>query len=286
MMMTLPKGSEFQGIYYYQNSDRPSQFYYLPAAPSPQCNAQGIPAISLMVLDQFSMLQLSSQWVVNDRTVDALKVHLSQKFPEIDQAKIDIQLAPVTVNQVQLKLKNQAGNEDILNAGVSSGQSPFSKVFSVDLSAEQQALVIAVFKGRSDLLSICYHGTVQVETSATVTISGDVTSLLKSSSKIATIADCLQAIESAISQKILKLEHSESPTELSDLSYKVEKQCKERAAELLLQMSNSSIKSSKSPFQTTASLKASIPVTFSRSADVSSWFPNGDGSEYMQLIGL
>ena len=109
---------------------------------------------------------------------------------------------------------------------------------------------------------------------------------LKSSSKTATIADCLQTIESALTQKILKLEYSVSPIELPELSHKVEKQCKERAAELLLQMINNSVKSSKSLFQTTASLKSFKTVTFTRSADVASWFPNGDGSEYMQLIGL
>ena len=112
---------------------------------------------------------------------------------------------------------------------------------------------------------------------------------LKSSSKTETIADCLQTIESALTQKILKLEYSVSPIELPELSHKVEKQCKERAAELLLQMINNSVKFSKSLFQTTASLKSLKSfktIIFTRSADVVSWFPSGDGSEYMQLIGL
>ena len=285
-MTTLPKGWDFQDIYYYRHPDRPSQFYYIPGSPVPQRSGQGVPTISLMVLNELAMLQVSAQWLVEERTLDALKTHLLQQFPELSVAAIDLQLAPVTIEQVVLALKKQAGHEDVLSSGLSSGQSPFSKVFSVQLSADQQAQVIAVFKGRTEVLTVRYQGALLVETWASVMISGDVTNLMKQLSQAATAADCVQAIEVAIAQKMLKLELLAAPEALPELTHRTEDQAKQQAAKLLLQMLKSVVKLPKSEFQVKASLKESVPVKFERCVDVNTWFPNGDGSEYMQLVGL
>jgi hypothetical protein len=286
MMTTLPKGWDFQDIYYYRRSDRPAQFYYIPGSPVPQRSGQGMLAVSFMVLNELAMLQVSAQWLVEERILDALKTHLLQQFPELSAATIDLQLAPVTVEQVVLTLKNQAGHEDVLSSGLSSGQSPFSKVFSVQLSDDQRAQVIAVFKGRTEVLTVRYQGALLVETWATVAISGDVTNLLLQLPKAATTADCLPLIATAIAQKVLKLERSASAEARPELTHRTEEQAKAQAAELLLQMLKSAVKLPKSQFQVKASLKESVPIKFERCVDVNTWFPNGDGSEYMQLVGL
>jgi hypothetical protein len=285
-MTVLPIGWNFQDIYYYRCLDRPAQFYYIPGTPRPQRNEQGTPAISLMVLDELAMLQLSAQWWVDGHTLEALKVHLLQQFPELSTTTLELQLAPVTINQVVLGLKNQSGHDEILSSGTSSGQSPFSKVFSMQLLNEQRAMVIAVFKGRKEVLSLSYQGTLKVDTWATAMISGDVTTLVKLLTVSATIADCAKLIEGAIAQKILKLEHSASPEALAELGSRAEVKVKIQAAELLLQMFKGTTKLSQSQLQTTAKLTASVPVKFTRSVDVNSWFPNGNGSDYMQLMGL
>ncbi|NJR51548.1 MAG: hypothetical protein HC780_20135 [Leptolyngbyaceae cyanobacterium CSU_1_3] len=72
-MTTLPKGFDYQGIYYYPSQDQASSFYYIPGKPMSQQTEQGNPTVSLMVLGEFAMLQLSSEWRVPDDQLNGLQ---------------------------------------------------------------------------------------------------------------------------------------------------------------------------------------------------------------------
>ncbi|MCY7279036.1 MAG: hypothetical protein LH702_36195 [Phormidesmis sp. CAN_BIN44] len=285
-MTTLPKGFDYQGIYYYPSQTDPSSFYYIPAVPVPQRTSQGDPAVSLMVLDQFAMLQLSSEWTVTSEQLDALQKNIAEQFDREPEA-VQLQLAPLTVDDVTLSLKTEQGDFEVLKTTHSSGYLPFSAVFSVDLSDEQKAQAIAAFNDRKDQLIVTYKAALDIEISAKVTIAGNIQTDLQKLPKKSVLKDCLAQIETAIAHKQLRLEHTASPKASGELCQKTEQLAKERAAELLLSMAQGvPVVYDRSDFQASATLTESLPVGVERSADISTWFPTGRGLDYMQLIGV
>lgn len=213
MMTTLPKGFDYHGVYCYRSQTDSSSFFYIPGAPSSQRTSQGNPMVSLMVLDQFAMLQLSSQWDVTSDQLDGLRTTIAKQF-SLALDKIRLLPAPITVQEVVLSLKNNAGDFEVLATTQSSGYTPFSTVLSVDLTNEQKAQAIAAFNGRKDQLIVTYKASLEIEVSAEVTISGDVSTDLRKLPRNPALEDCLQQIETAIDRKRLKLELSASPRSL------------------------------------------------------------------------
>lgn len=284
-MVKLPEGFDYQGIYCYRSPTEPSSFYYIPGAPGPQRNSQGVPAISLFASDQVAILQLSSQWD-NSIQLEELRKYLANKFPELKLAAIRLQSAPLVVEEVRLTLKDNAGNPEVLGTSNSSGHPPFSAVFSVQLSNEQKAQAISAFNGHKGFLTISYQASLSVECFAEVSVTGDITKDFNKLNKDAVLEDCLRQIEEAIAQQRLALKDFVSPEAPEALLEKTVQLAKEKAAELLLQIAQGTAKDiSQSKFRATATLTETIPVSLERSIDVTSWFPKGNGLEHLQVIG-
>jgi len=284
-MTTLPEGFDYQGVYCYPRQTDPTSFYYIPGAPVSQRNSQGHPAISLMVLDQFAMLQLSSEWAVAPEQLNELQKTIANQL-NLEPDEVQLQPAPVTVEEVTLSLKTEQGDFEVLKTTQSSGYLPFSALFSVQLSNEQKAQAIAAFNDRKDQLIVTYKASLDVGISAKVTISGNIQIDLQKLPKNPVLENCLAQIETAIAHKRLKLEHTASPEASDELRQKTEHLAKEHAAELLLCMvQGAPVMYDRSQFYASADLAESLPVQVERSADISTWFPTGKGLEYMQLIG-
>ncbi|MGV0025918.1 hypothetical protein [Phormidesmis priestleyi] len=290
-MTTLPQGFDYQGIYCYPSQTDASSFYYIPGTPISQRTSQGSPTISLMALDQFALLQISSEWEVSPEQLEALRKTIASHYNQTD---VHLQPAPITVESVTLSLKNQQGEFEALASTQSSGYVPFSAVFSVQLTNEQKAQAIAAFNGRDDQLRVTYKAALEVEVFAKATIAGDITADLKKLPKNPELADCLTQIESAISSsdpqgvahQRLKVEQSASPQASDDLQKRTLQLAQDRAAELLLGLAQGApIVYDRSTFRASADLTESLPIPIERSADVSTWFPIGSGLDYVQLIG-
>jgi hypothetical protein len=282
-MTTLPQGFDYQGIYCYASQADASSFYYIPGTPVPQRTSQGSPTISLMALDQFAMLQLSSEWDVSSDQLEGLRKTIAS---HCNQTDIHLQLAPIVVESVTLSLKNQQGEFEVLKSTQSSGYVPFSALFSIQLTNEQKAQSISAFNGRGDQLIVTYKAALEVEVSAKATIDGDITADLKKLPKNPEMADCLTQIETAIAHQRLKVEQSASPEASEDLQKRTLQLAKDRAAELLLRLAQGApIVYDRSTFRAAADLTESIPIPVERSADISTWFPIGSGLDYVQLIG-
>ncbi|KAM3093741.1 hypothetical protein ACKFKG_18495 [Phormidesmis sp. 146-35] len=282
-MTPLPQGFDYQGIYCYPNPTEASSFYYIPGAPVSQRTSQGLPSISLMAIDQFAMLQVSSEWTVAPEQLEAISNTIASQCHPSD---IQLQLAPIVVESVTLLLKNERGEFEILGTTQSSGYVPFSAVFSVQLVNEQKAQAIAAFNGRADQLKVTYKATLEVEVSAKVTIAGDITADLKKLPKNPEITDCQTQIESAIAHHRLKVEQSASPHASDDLQKRTLKLAQDRAADLLLHLAQGApIVHDRSTFRASADLIESLPVSLERSGDISTWFATGSGMDYVQLIG-
>lgn len=284
-MSTLPNGICYQDIHCYRSDDDSNTVYYIPGAPIPQRNADGIPAISLFAFDQMAMLQLSSQWDIPSAQLNGLKTYLEKQFPPLKSSTMRLSPAPVEVEKVTLTLTDQAGEPEILETARSSGHPPFSTVFSVQLSNEQKAQAISAFNGRKDILTVTYHAFLPKPVSAETKITGNVRSILNQLAKDASLQECLQQIEIAIAQNQLKLEQQADPEAPESLQQRTEQLVKQKAAELLQQMVKGATRADPNHLKVTATLTETIPVTLVRSTDVSSWFPNGKGLDYLQLIG-
>lgn len=274
-MTTLPNSFNYRGIYYY--ADGADCFYYIPGSPTSQATLQGYPTASMMVLEQFAMLQLSSEWSVSSEQLDQLKTSIEKQF---DLSSVSLQPAPLLVESVELSLKTNKGGFEVLETSDSSGYLPFTALFSVQLDNEQKAQAIAAFNGRKEQLMITYKAALKIELSAEVTITGDVTEVLKKL-KNPTLADCEKQIEIAIAQHRLKLEQSSEGSE--DLLARTIQLAKERAAELLLSMAEGD-SFDRSHFQASATLTEDAPMMIERSTDISTWFPNGNGMDYVQIL--
>ncbi len=282
-MTPLPQGFDYQGIYYYPSQTDASSFYYIPGTPGPQRTAQGSPMISLMALDQFAMLQVSSEWNVTSEQLEAISKTIATQCHPSD---IHLQLAPIAVESVTLSLKNERGDFDVLDTTQSSGYVPFSAVFSVQLTNEQKAQAIAAFNGRDDQLKVTYKATLAVEIYAKATIAGDITADLKKLPKNPEMADCLTQIERAIADHRLKVEQSASPKASDDLQKRTLKLAQDRAAELLLSLAQGApIVYDRSTFRASADLTESLPISLERSVDISTWFASESGMDYVQLMG-
>jgi hypothetical protein len=273
-----------QAIEWYRHATDPNRFEYIPAAPSPQRTAQGDPAISLMSTDQFAMLQLSSEWQVSSEQQEELRSTIAEQT-DLDPAEIELHLAPVRVETVILLLKNNQGEFESLATGKSSGYLPFSQVFSVSLSDAQKADAIAAFNGRKDQLIVTYQAVLEREIFVEVAISGDISKALKQLPKSPTLENCLDLIDDEIGKQRLKLTVSASPEATDDLHARTEQLAKKHAAELMLQLAqDSSIAYDRTKFQASASLSESITTPIERSADITTWFPNGKGMDYIQIF--
>jgi hypothetical protein len=282
--MTLANHHQYQGIKWYLDDSVPQQVAYIPAAPTSQQTPQGDPAISLLAADHLSMLQVSSEWQVSDEQQAELCREIAAQT-DLALDAIQLTLAPITVEKVVLALKNNQGEFEKLAIATSSGYLPFSTVFSVSLSEEQKAGAIAAFNGRKDQLKVTYHAVLEREIFVEVTISGDISQDLKQLSKSLTITDCLAQIERAIAQKSLKVDVSASDEATETLHERTTQLAKKNAAELLLKMSLTPSKLfDLTHFQSLAHLSDSQPIAIERSADISTWFLQGNGMDYVQIF--
>jgi hypothetical protein len=284
-MSALPDGVSYQGIYCYRSDDDPTRVYYIPGSPIPQRNADGIPAISLMAFDQMAMLQLSSQWEIPATDLDGLQTFLEREFPALQSDTLQLIPAPLEVETVTLSLTDATGKPEVLATARSSGHPPYSTVFSVQLSNEQKAQAISAFNGRKDVLTVTYEASLPKLVFAEVKITGNVSSLLKRFRKDSAMPEYLQQLEVAIDKQQLKLERSASPEAPDCLRQRTEQLTKEKAAELLQQMVQGATRADPNHLKVAARLTETMPIAVQRSADISTWFPQGNGLDYVQLLG-
>jgi hypothetical protein len=284
-MSTLPNGVSYQGIYCYRN-DHSTQVYYIPGAPIPQRNADGVPAISLLAFEQMAMLQISSQWEIPTTHLHGLKTYLEQQFPDLKSDTLQLIPAPIEVEAVTLSLTDASGEPERLETARSSGHPPYSTVFSVQLSNEQKAQAMSAFHGRKNILTVTYEASLPKQVVAEVTITGNVSTLLKRLSQDSAMSEYWQQIQSALDAKQLKLEQSTSPDAPDCLRQKAEQLAKEKAAELLQLMIKGATRADPNHLKVTARLTDTVPIPVQQTADVSTWFPQGKGLDYVQLLGV
>lgn len=116
----------------------PQRFFYIPGEPVPELGPNGAPALTLLLADTASRLQLGARWTVDGATLDRLRRRVAAEHPELDPASIDLQPAPARVRDVTLLIRDAGGTRRDLAHATSSGFTPHTALFAVPLAAEEE----------------------------------------------------------------------------------------------------------------------------------------------------
>lgn len=127
---------------------------YVPAAPTPQLDPLGRPAVTVVCTPRAVMLQLGAQFALSSADLAKLQARLADvkgiRHAELQPALINISVAA-------LMLADQRGLLSDVATSRSSRFSPFNAVFSRSFSGDQGASVVGAVGGRSGILFVEYR---------------------------------------------------------------------------------------------------------------------------------
>ncbi len=290
-------GFDFKDVFCYQSQKDKAQFFYVPGAPVPERNPAGNPSVSLIVSRQAAILQLGSRWEVSESTLEDLRAHIEKDFPA-NKTPIRLSFAPVEVENAVLQIGNGALKFDEVQTVQTSGFPPYSAIFNVTLSAEDKEIPKAALRGNQNLLRVIYHGQIAVEASAETIIEGDTHRAqrlhdeLFGAGESLTPESCQTLVEKLIETRVLIINLIRSANASDALQQKTLTNAKEKAARLLYELltntpapqEQTAYATKQSRLYASAALTENINQPFERVADVSSWFPGGDGRKYIQEV--
>jgi hypothetical protein len=274
----------YKGVLYYKSEDKPDTFFYLPGDPVPERNSEGRPTLSLFVSDQGGMLQLGSKWTVETDTLESLR-DLIREEHELDPSLIMLSQVNASIDKVTLALGDGEKEFEDLATSASSGFPPYTALFNVQLTKEQKAPVMTSINGREKFLEVRYDIKLTFPVTAKVKISGDMKEDLETNKEELSPEDSMILIKNALSEGRLKIERSASEGTPDGLMEKAELMAHEEAARLIRQMSaKSETGIEESTIEATSSLTEMKDIQIKRITDVSSWFPEGTGSDHVQVL--
>jgi len=285
-MSALPEGLQLDDVYFYRSPDSASTFFYIPGAPTPRLTSLGEPALSLMAMGEIAFLTLEARWEVPSRRLDTLKELLARNLPELAPGKLQLALAPVSVDQARLVLGEEQDGTHQLQATPGSGSPPFTALFNAQLDAEQRAQVLSALNGRRGVLRVVYQLRLAVPVAVSVTLAGDVSADVDLHDRSPGEEELQARIESALAAGRLRLER-EGPQDTAPESWqRAERQVKERCAQLLGQMMADAQEGRReSTLKATVRLAGNVSLPLERAADVAAWFEGQRGMDHAQFIG-
>jgi len=168
------------GLLCYQSLDDPSQFYYLPAAPTAGDDA-GMPSLRALE-DGVTLLTLAGEWLADRGAVNQLQAAVAAHHPELNPDLIEIDAAPperLTLDRMELTLVGDDGKRSILAALKPSNIPPFTTLFNVRLNDKQAKRArAAVERGAPEVLLLTLHYALTVGVRANAHVHVDFAALL------------------------------------------------------------------------------------------------------------
>jgi hypothetical protein len=289
-MIELPRDIGFQDVSCYRSEDDLATFYYIPGAPTAQKAPDGSPTLNLWLSGTGGILQLGMQWEVDSDLLERLRSYLAGQYPDLKLELIRLSLAPVSVEEVTLDLGDGTGSDGsytTLASTTSANYPPFNAIFNLQLTDEQKTPVVAALNGRANFFNVAYHLSLASPSwvTAKVILEGDVKADLVTPGRHPSLADCRAGVASSLAAGRLTLHHVEASGVPNDLWQELEEQAKEKAAIALLQMADAPQSSLfQSHLHVSAAQTISVPQALIRSTDVSTWFQNGTGPNYIHTF--
>jgi hypothetical protein len=290
-MTDVPPGFDFRGVYCYPDGGDPASFIYVPGDPSPERDPARRPTLMLWATDQGAILQLGTQWTLDESTLLALREHIVERFAESHLQPLQVRLMPVqaAIEKVTLAIGDGAGRFEEIQSVGSSGFPPYTALFHVQITAQQKAYTVGALSGNSDYMEVTYLGSLPATVPTSTSITGDASTDVTHLGKGATAASAQAQLDAAIAAGRLRIQHAHPPGAPEDLRHAVETQAREMAAALLLKMARGIPPASSldaSAFAVTASRTETTSLLLERSTDVGTWFPDGRGTDHVRVLGV
>jgi hypothetical protein len=293
-MIQVAGGFEFQGLYVYPATVTPSAssapppepeiFNYLPLAPQPETDTQGRPTLTSIPFGKGGFLQLGTQWGAQEETLKALAGELATR-QGVDANLVQVRMATVEMTSATLQIGNGSGTWVEVSRSDTSGFPPYTALFHVQTTEEQQAAVMAALNGRTGFLRVIYNSALAVPVQASACIRGDARSLLAeffaAPENIDRTAKLRSLLEEAIKQGKLTLEVEKKENTPKDLSQKAIEQAKARLIETLLRVRAEDLPD-QAAVKASVELEDSIKQPLEVVTDVANWFA-GKGAEHIIL---
>ncbi len=273
---------EVDGIHCFRVGDGGLSFQYVPGEPSPAPDPAGQPTISLWMIPPQPMLQLSTRWQVGDDQLQKLRNAIHERNPGADPNAVQLSLAPLSVERVVVSMGDGAGEMNEVASATSSGFPPFQTVFSLRIDQDHAAWAASALAGARSQLQVSYHAEYQRPVGAAVGIAGDVSDDLAALGPDATEEDAAARVDVAITAGRLVLTRSASRSVPDIVWSQLEQQLRTRAASDLLELARHAAAGS---LQDSVTTLYQEPVAVVRTTDVGGWFPPGDGSAHIHVLG-
>jgi hypothetical protein len=298
-MSKLPPGFDFHGIYCYQDG-RSDQwtFSYISSAPQAEIDARGKPIAQLLISNAGAILQLQTQWDTDPNQLQELLQAVIDRNPQLDGSLISLEPASVIDQGVSLLLGDGQGAVQVLETTNSSGMPPYSTIFNVTLTADEKAIAVAAFHGKSDCLLVRYQFSLEVTSLFEAIIEGDLAPEIKalmpsgsrdrksrtSTQPSISLERCLTQIETAIAQERLALK-LRLVNHISDtLKQRVEQEVKQTAAQQLFnEIKKASVFPKSSQIRVKAQKTEVNDIPFECQTDISSWFTAAAGADAIRI---
>jgi hypothetical protein len=235
-------------------------------------------------MGQVSMLQIGVQWDVAAAELEKLRQKLVENSPELSSDAIRLAPASLSVDGVDLTLADHEGTPSVLGTVRSSGYRPFSAIFSVPLSAEQNASVASALDGRAGILAVTYRASASVELWARERMTGDLVRAVEQLHLGRGSGMAPELIDQELREGKLTIVRSGNASPDSDLWRQADGELRNNAEETLRRAAASTVPFNRSTLELEVTRSGPLVVPLMRSSDVAVWFPGGAG-EHLQVIG-
>jgi hypothetical protein len=175
-MPNLPKGF-YAGELYCFPTGLPSEgtFRYIPGPPRVEIEAGTLKA-ALLTSPAGGVLSLQAVWQADPAAVDAALNELREHYPDVEPDLRVIELAD-SIATVTLSADN--GTAHTIGPNPTSGPDSYRVVFQETITSAEKQAAISAFHGKSGVLKIAYAGTLELQESVTIQVSGDLAAELK-----------------------------------------------------------------------------------------------------------
>lgn len=307
-MSDLPVGFHVGDLYCFRYQSGDQEFFgYIPGAPRVEMRDGEIKA-SLMTSPLAAVLSIQAVWLATAEAIEAAENEIRKRFP--DAADVSPSIAELSDTTGSLTVTGANGASHTFGPTPTSGSGSYRVVFSQTLTSAEKPAAISALRGGAGCLSLTFEGTLELNVTATVEMSGDLADEVKflaprkpeksvgffSRKKDPDppappdLAACAAGIDRAIAAGKLKMSRFREPNVAEEIWRKVETTLLKTAAAMLhdkiVEMGENAMYLSSFAIQKAASESELLTWHVSRSADPGTWFAQHGGGRLITDTGV
>ncbi len=272
----------FEDLLYYKSSAQEGLWYYLPIRPRPKTDQNNRPSVSLIIIGDKGILQISSEWAANQNSLELLRKRIATTNGTT-AASIQLAFAPIKIEKAELIIAKD-NHHVVLADSNTSGFPPYSTIFNAELTKDQQDQVIAAFHEQANNLLVRYHATRNIDATISIQIAGDITSSKVFLPPEASLTACKEWVQQAIEEAILSNTQIAATSLATSLKQSAEQAALEAAANYVQRF----IQEQPLPNESALSIEVikgeEKPLSFYVTTDISTWFSGIEGDDFIKFF--